>query len=110
MQADRQIVYQNTYRTEPQEVCAFEVRGVLCGLNAAVAAATDHRHAHHPLLQAARFQAHRVQRVLRDLLHERLAGQAYDPVQMSQATKRLAGVWVGVWRQPPAVGGGCIVA
>ncbi|PRW57837.1 tctex1 domain-containing 2 [Chlorella sorokiniana] len=38
----------------------------------------------------ARFRQQQAQRVLRELLAERLAGVAYDPVRMSQLTKQLA--------------------
>lgn len=41
--------------------------------------------------QEARFRQQQAQRVLRELLAERLTGVAYDPVRMSQLTKQLAG-------------------
>ena len=40
--------------------------------------------------QRERFRPHRVQRLLRELLAERLAGQAYDPVRGPQLCKQLA--------------------
>lgn len=41
-------------------------------------------------MQEARFQQHKVQRVVHALLAERLSGLAYDPVRGSQLAKQLA--------------------
>lgn len=57
----KEYVYENTYITEPEGY----------GPN-------------------AKFQRHKVQAIIKQLLHERLAAQQYDPVKGSQITKQLA--------------------
>lgn len=44
-------------------------------------------------VQEVRFRQQQAQRVLRELLAERLTGVAYDPLRMSTLTKQLAGEW-----------------
>jgi len=57
----KEYVYENTYITEPE------------GYG-----------------EAAKFQKHKVQAIVKRLLHERLKEQQYDPVKGSQITKQLA--------------------
>ena len=90
----KQTIYENTYRTEPQEV--------RCQAGCSPGGTSSHRerrrqraHCRRPLrcalLQEARLRVHRVQAILKNLVRERLTGQVYDPVRMSQTTKQLAG-------------------
>ena len=86
----RQVIWENTYRTEPEEVRRrqFSWCWVLARHRRRLTAASSRTYT-----QEAKWQQHRVQAVLKDLLQERLVGQAYDPVRISQMTKQLAGVW-----------------
>lgn len=85
-----QTIYENTYRTEPTEVRSR--------LGTPAAAATVAATLGMPLtaaldlpMQDTRWQQHRVQAILQNVLKERLQGQVYDPVRGSQTTKQLAG-------------------
>ena len=90
----KQTIYENTYRTEPQEVrqqAGCSAWHCLLSQRAPPPECSPPPPLRCALLQESRLRVHRVQAILKNLLRERLAGQAYDPVRMSQTTKQLAG-------------------
>ena len=105
----RQTVWENTYRLPEQlepvgaGAAAPSPLADCTGLPATLPTLSTHSACCNCALQDARFRQQQAQRVLRELLAERLTGVAYDPVRMSQLTKQLAGANCGSCHSPRAL-------